>query len=392
MAFGITPTGFVPKTLADLKADLEAAFRSAFGQGINLSPPSRFATFTGIFAERLAEIWDLAGAVHASFDSDQATGAELENLSVLTGTLKAAAFSSRARAVVLSGTPGTVIAAGKVLSVSGTPASRFALEANATIGGGGTVAADFVGESTGPIVAGAGTLTVIETPVAGWASATNPTDAELGADVEGDAALRVRRRVELRAQGNSAIEAVRGDVSHVAGVTACAVFENVTDGTVDGMPPHSIEVVVSGGVDADIAAAIFASVAGGIRPYGSTSVNVVDSEGTTHAIGFTRPTVIPVYIVAHVAKDPNTFPLDGEAQISAALIAFGLATYSDGVDVVSPRLYGPIAGVLGVLDISALWIGTAPAPTTGARIAVTTRQVAALDAARISLVLTDEVP
>jgi uncharacterized phage protein gp47/JayE len=393
MSFGVTPTGFIPKTLADCKADLEDAFRGEFGQGINLTPPSRFATLIGIFAERLAEVWDLAAAIYSSFDPDQAVGDALEARCLLTGTLRAEARSSVVKGVVLSGTPGTSIPSGRVLSVQGSPDSRFLSSVDATIGDGGAVAVDFVAERTGPVVALAGTLTVIETPVAGLTSATNPTDAILGSDVETDAALRTRRRFELRSLGNAALDAIRGDVLQVAGVASCAVFENDTEvEDADGMPPHSVEVVVSGGDDDEIAAAIFGSVAGGVGTHGTTSVGVTDSEGVDHTIKFTRPVAVPIYLVIAIEKDPNAFPVDGVTQIRDALLAFGVATYAGGVDVAAARLYGPISKVAGVLDVPVLNIGTAPAPATGARVAIGSREFAVLDSSRIAITPTNGTP
>lgn len=399
MAFGLTPTGFNPRTLADVKEVLDAEFRAAFGTGINLRAPSRLGTAIGIFSGRVSEVWELGAALHAAFDPEQATGPALENLSVLTGTLRKAASPSIARAVALTGSPGTVIAADppKVLSVLGSPDARFTLGADVTLDGGGAAVADFYGETNGPVPALAGTLAVIETPVAGWDTASNPTDAEPGTNDETDPELRTRRRVELRSQGAAATEAIRAAVLHVDDVTSCTVFENDTDDVnADGMPAHSVEVVVHGGADAAIAAAIFRTVAGGVQSHGTTTISVVDSEGVTHAIKFTRPAIVEVYVAIEVEKDPRIVPVENEPTFSLevrdALLAFGDAAYQGGVDVVASRLYAPATALAGVLDVPELFIGTAPDPATAARIPITTRQIARLDSARITLTLSDGTP
>lgn len=393
MAYGLTPAGFVPKPLDACKAELEEALRGAFGQGINLTPPSRFATIVGVLADRESELWDLAAAVYASFDPDQAVGEALENVSALTGTRRAAPTSSIVREVALTGTRGTTVLAGKVLSVFGAPESRFALAEDVTLDEDGSGVGLFVAEKTGPISAPAGSLTVIETPVAGWQAATNPVDAELGTHLETDPTLRVRRRIELQSLGNAALDAIRGDVLQVKDVLSCSVFENddALLANAEGMPPKSVEVVVVGGDDEEIAAAIFASVAAGIATHGTTSIVVIDSEKTEHVVKFTRPATIPLYLTAAIAKDPKNFPGDGEARIRAALLDFARTTYAGGVDVVASRLYGPIASVPGVLDVT-LAIGAAPNPAGTARIPVSTRQRAALEDVRIALTFADEVP
>lgn len=81
--------------------------------------------------------------------------------------------------LTLSGTPGTIVPAGSLIkhNLSG---AEFQTVAPATIGGGGSV--DVGAESIlyDAISANIGTLTVIQTPVAGWASVTNAAAAVLG--------------------------------------------------------------------------------------------------------------------------------------------------------------------------------------------------------------------
>jgi uncharacterized phage protein gp47/JayE len=278
-----------------------------------------------------------------------------------------------------------LIPAGKILSVTGV-GSRFQLVANATIGGGGTVSAEFIAIASGPVVAPAGTLTTIETPVSGWASATNPLDQfYLGTNTETDAELRLRREQSLRALGGGSVDAIQAAIFEVLNVSDVYVFANETDATdANGLPPHSFECVVNGGLDADIAAKIFAVKPAGIATYGTTTSSVADSVGTSHTIKFSRPTVLNVYVTIDVIAYRATAPSNLASLISAAVVAFGDLNYNVGSPVIAAALVPTVFGSsVGIRDVPSVKIGTAPSPTLSTTITPTNRQIADLDTSRV---------
>jgi uncharacterized phage protein gp47/JayE len=390
---GLTASGFEPKTLTDIKADLEAAMREAFGASINLSPESNFGKLVGILADRYAELWEVAEGVYSAGTPDGATGAALDELAGLTGTVRLPAAKSTVTLTV-TGTPGTVLPVGRVVSVVGTGA-RFVTTAEVTIGGGGTITVAAEAEDTGPTPAYAGTLTVIETPVGGWTSVTNALDAVIGRHLESDAALRLRREQELRAIGGGSVDAIIADLLRVTGVTAAFVFENTSSGTdSSGLPPKSIEAVVNGGADADILAALLASKPAGIETYAAAGVTKVsgvlaDSEGGSHTVMFSRPTTVPVYLVIDVRVMKGSFPADGASLIKQKVADFGDATLVIGRDVVGSALVASVFEVPGVVDVEAVKLGTAPSPVATTPLQMNVRQVAALDTSRITVNVTD---
>jgi uncharacterized phage protein gp47/JayE len=113
MSYGLTPEGFNAKTLTEIKASLEDDFRATFGAQINLLPRSNMGQFIGIMAEPLAELWELLELLYVELSPDGATGANLDNVAALTGTVRAAATQTRVLAT-LTGTEGTVISSGSV--------------------------------------------------------------------------------------------------------------------------------------------------------------------------------------------------------------------------------------------------------------------------------------
>lgn len=180
-----------------------------------------------------------------------------------------------------------------------------------------------------------GPVTFLNTGVSSWAIITNiagwddiratadldPEDT--GRDVENDPDFRIRRKDSLLKDGND-LEAIRVSVQDVVGVTSVSTFEN-TDctQTVDGIPPGEFEVVVDGGLDADIAAAIFDDKPPGSIGNGSVSVPIVTSSGQTLAIKFNRPSDIDIDIQITVSTvgAEFAFPANGVELIEAAVLS-----------------------------------------------------------------------
>jgi uncharacterized phage protein gp47/JayE len=381
MTFGVTSTGFNPKLIADVLDELEAQEKSDFGSTINTGAESVLGQLNATFAAAVAEGWEVLNAVYRSLYPDSATGEALDNVAALTGVTRLPATKSTIN-LDCDGTVGVLLLAGRVVSVDIT-GERFVLTEDVNIGGGGTVSAPFESENFGPIALTSGQALTIETPVPGWDSAEANEDADVGDDLETDAALRLRRATLLAAQGSATIEAIRADVLNVDGVEQVYVYENVslvTDGR--GLPPKSIEVIAQGGTDEDVAEAIFETKAAGIDTYGNAPDDVTevveDSMGINHTINFTRPDEVEIYIRADVDVNAATYPSDGDDQIRAALLALvnGLLL---GATLVYERFQAEVFAISGVVD-STLFYLDRDAPGTGtSNITLTTRELAIVD-------------
>lgn len=254
----------------------------------------------------------------------------------------------------------------------------------------GTITADptTVGNAqavnTGPAQALSGTLTQIVTPVSGWTKVENALDATLGANAETDAAFRIRRNAAILGSGSATLNSIRGALLTLANVTQVKAFENVTDVTdANGRLPHSVEAIVQGGTEQDILDEIFDKKAAGIRTLGTTSGTVTDSQGDDHTVKFSRPGSALIYLELDLTVDAN-YPIDGDAQVTDAVLAYGVGLEIGDDVIVFPTLVASFAHVPGITDV-VVRIDDAPAPTTDDNVIIADNDLALFDSSRITI-------
>lgn len=237
---------------------------------------------------------------------------------------------------------------------------------------------------TGAIQALTGTLTEIVTSVPGWSRAENESDATKGSAAETDAEFRIRRVIALLGLGAATIDAIRGAVLAVDGVSTARVFENNTAITelVSSRPPHSVEVLALGGVDQDILEVIFDKKSAGIESFGSTSGSVIDSQGDSHSISFSRPGSVAIWIEIDLTVNTD-FP--GVSEVEDRILAFGDALDIGEDVIVYPSLIGSFDDVPGIIDV-AIRIGEAVSPTLDDNIIIAESDIGDFDSARLTVI------
>lgn len=159
-----------------------------------------------------------------------------------------------------------------------------------------------------------------------------------------------------------------------------------------GRPGKSVEMVVQGGADSDIAAAILASKPAGIQTYGNTGpIQVFDAVGNAYNIFFSRPTELVIYGVLTMITDTYNVPgnpgsgLNPNAKFNPASIAtiqqdwvtIGSAFPIGGIVIGfgSNGLIGCFNAVPGIIQYT-LDFGTAPNPSGNANINLLPEQIA----------------
>lgn len=279
----IDENGITAPSYADIYAFLVAKFQGIYGADTYLGPDSQDGEWLGVIATAINDANAIALKIYGSFSPATAVGAALASNVKINGIAKAESTFSTVD-LLLVGQAGTTI-------TNGIAGQKWALPPTVVIPSGGAITVTATCTQTGQVSAPAGTITTISTPTLGWQSVMNPSDAVEGAPVESDATLRKRQAVSVAIPSRTVLEGTVGAVASVVGVTRYRPYENdtsTTDG--NGIPSHSISLVVEGGDATEIATAIAAKKAPGTGTFGTTTIVVNDIYGIPHPISFFRPT------------------------------------------------------------------------------------------------------
>ena len=387
--YGISSTGFKRKRLDLLLEELNAEVKTIFGENFNVSPESPDGQVKGVISESNANLWELSEEAYNAFNPKAASGVTLSNLVQLNGITRLAATRSRVE-LTLTGDSGTVIPEGSLVSTLDT-GDKLSTNDSVTIDGAGDAIVQATALEFGPISMLAGTITVIDSPITGWNSVNNTADATEGTYEESDPDLRARRQRSVARDSQSIIDGIRSGVENIDNVTQAVVLENDTDSVgSNGLPAHSFNVIVSGGADIDIADVIWLKKPAGILAFGTITEQVLDSQGISHDISFSRPTPITIYVEVTLSTSAE-YPANGDDLVKQAIVdyangdlienrSFGLAD-----DVIYTRLYTPINTVPGH-DVIDLQIGIVSPASGTSNITIGVDEIADFKIANITVI------
>lgn len=332
----INDTGLIVADTGDLQAEVEAEYKSVFGQDLVVTPNTPQGVLITAEVTARANVVRNNAALANQINPNLAGGVFLDAIWALTGGQRIAATASVIPSVSLLGLAGTLIPAGSQASLA--DGTLFESVSDVTLDGGGNGSVDFQAVDTGPISAEINTLTQIVTPVLGWDSVTNPTAATLGRSEESDVASRARRKLTLGLQGDALPVAITSALYDTLNVRSLTFRENVADTTevIDGvsMVAHSIFVCVDGGTDLDVATTLLAKKSGGCAWNGSTSVDVVEpASGQTYTVLFERPTPVPIQVKVTVRNQSSLIDVESAVRQAVMDYAQGLIAGEPGLVV-----------------------------------------------------------
>lgn len=332
----VDATGFHYPDYPTVLADLQAAYRTIYGTDVYLEADSQDGQWVAVQALAIFDTIQVAAAVYNSFSPLTAQSDALSRNVKLNG-LRRLVASYSAVDLVIVGTTGTTILNGQAQDSLG---QKWNLPASVIIPGSGTITVTGTAAAIGNLAAAANTITKILTPTLGWQTVNNPSAATAGSPVEADASLRLRQAISTALPSLSVLEGTVGAVASLPAVTRVRGKENNTNATdADGIPAHSIAVVVEGGVSQDIANTIARKKTPGTGTYGTTNIVTVDAYGLPTTINFFRPTT------ATIAVEVTITALQGYTTSYATLIAQAVASLLTalplGDDVLLTKLYVP---------------------------------------------------
>jgi uncharacterized phage protein gp47/JayE len=311
-------------------------YKAIYGADTYLAPDSQDGQWLAIQALAIFDTMQVAAAVYSSFSPLTAQADALSRNVKINGIKRRAATYSTADLLIV-GTAGTVIANGQA---EDTLSQKWNLPTSVTIPPGGSITVTATAAEIGSITAGPNTINKIATPTLGWQSVDNAAAATVGDPVETDAELRRRQTFSTALPSLTVLDGTIGAVASVPGVTRFRGYENDSNATdANGIPAHSIAIVVEGGDQQAIGDAIATKKTPGTGTYGTTTVTTYDQYGLSNLINFFRPT--PATIGVEVTIQALTGYTTSYADQIAAAVAASIQALDIGDDVLITKLYVP---------------------------------------------------
>lgn len=386
LAAKVTASGISAPDYQTILNTLTGYFQQIYGDDVYLESDSKDGQMLAIYARGIHDVNNMAIAVYNSFSPATAQGRGLASNVKINGISVTPASRSTAD-VRIVGQVGTPITNGTVRDSNGI---SWSLPASVVIGIDGTVTVTATCQIDGAVVAPAGSITEIGTPTRGWQSVTNPVAATAGRKVETDAELRQRQAKSVAIPSLTVLDGIMGAVATLDGVERYRGYENDTSVTdANGLPPHSISLVVAGGDVAAIAKTIATKKTPGGSTYGTTTIDVTDKYSIVHPISFFRPTSVDIYARVEIKA------LQGYTSAVGEEIRTAVAAYINEIEIGDPvyltRLFLP-ANLNGsadsaTFDITDLQIGTSPGSLAPANVVIGFNAVAACAPANVEVVV-----
>lgn len=382
---GLTDTGITIETIETLLELIVADQLANIDAGLNTEADGLLGQLNALYAAALLTLWELLEEIWQAGFADTASGQSLTYMAAITGTIREVATNGTVTAR-FHGPDTTVVPEGTEFFVVGRPESRFVTLAEQTIGGAAYL--DIACETTRPgstqFALDGESIAMPNPPPDVTTPSAIAADSALGADEEGDDALRARREAELGRPGSATVEAIRADLLEVEGVDVAQVYENVTNVTdANGLPPKSIECLVYSEsapayTVADIVAAIWAAKPAGTETFGSLSSTTLDSAGDSHEMFYSEPLEIRTYMQITLTYDGDYI---GDTVVKTAVGEWALTRLTMGQDVIASEVIALVSGLAGVISVdgNATKVDDIASPANY-DLTISLRQVATLDA------------
>lgn len=316
----LTTTGVIVPDTSTLKSDVQVEYTDQFGPTLLLEDDTPQGRLIDVEVTARTGVVSITAETANQINPNVASGIFLKDICALHDVVAEPNAETILPNCVLTGSAGTVVPSGS--RIADQDGNYYRLVANATIGVGGTVTADFQAAEYGPLNPAVNTVQIITDGIFGWVGVTNPQMASVVGSFETtDAELRLDRIALLSKLAKGPVEAIHSNVLLQAGVRWLTSRDNYSSAQVviDGVtiPPSGTWVCVQGGVDDDVAHAILSSkqtgspLTAGVGNGTQVFVEIQDPiSGQVYPVIFTRPDqlrlIARVTVGSGSAVDPST--------------------------------------------------------------------------------------
>lgn len=354
--YGVTKDGFRRKSYREIIEDMENLAKELFGEDIDLSERNPMAKSLQNIGWEISTLWEMGEDVYNSAFVDTSEDSSLDGVGKYITVSRKGSQHSKGW-ITIEGIEDTRVPKGFRVSTEKSGIIYETVESS-TIGEDGLTNIQIISIETGlDNNLAAMTLTKIVNPISGVKKVYNTSATSDGIDTEEDKEFRERYYRSTSLGGSATRQSVEAALLNVPDITDAFVEENESMEYLEDIPPKALAPYIFGGTDEVIGNTILTSKAGGIRSYGSTEVEVMDTKGIIQVIGFTRPTIKDIYVKLNLSKGLG-YP--GDDIIRKAVLNYIGGTDLDalvykglklGEDVIISKLMASVMCLEGINDI-----------------------------------------
>lgn len=387
--FTVSENGIQAPSYAEILEYFQSQAREIFGQDVDIDADTQDGQLIAIFALALSDVNAQAIATYNQFNPNTAVGVGLDSAVKTNGISRHTATNSTVD-LVLIGQAGTVITNGVATDDN---ENRWLLPDQVIIPVSGEITVTATAEEVGAIEASPNTITQIGTPTLGWQSVNNPTSATVGVAVETDVELRQRQSRSTELPSVSLWEGIIASLLNLEGVTRVSGVKNDEDATSDeGVPGHTIAMIVDGGDVDEIGKTIFLKKGEGVGTFGTTQTTYIDTYGFPNVIKFSRPTIVNAYVTLTITPSSiyiSTVADEIKQRIADYINSLAIGESVNIARVLSSAVKDCTTGVDDRFDVTAIVMGEASGSQTAASIPIEWNEAATCDVENITVNLNE---
>ena len=290
----ITSNGIAIDDLSTIQNRLVSAFKSIYGDDVNLDSDTPDGQLLGLFSQELANVHQAVSFIVQMLDPYQATGQWLEQRAMYAGLTRITASYSYIDEVIITGTPKTTIPINSIFIDRSR--NKWIATEEVTLNPIGSAKTKFRSLELGNYVINALEEFTPSTIIVGIGRVTSNSNSYGGVDEETDEQLLNRFMQSHSINNFDDRQGIQSALLNIIGVTKCIVYENFTSNTDEkGVPPHSLNAVILGGSDEKIAEVITKKKIGGCGLCGRIEKKYLHN-GLSRTVFFDRPKKINVNV------------------------------------------------------------------------------------------------
>lgn len=348
------PNGFIAPPESEILAGVQADINAAFGGNLNMDPTTPQGQLAVSIAAIIGNIYDTFLFYTQQMDPSYSTGRMQDGLARIYFIERDGATPTTLIVACNGGlNVGLPVGTAQIVDDSG---NVYSSTESGIIPSSGTIDLEFACNTPGPIAIPE-SVTIFQA-IPGWDSAT-VVGGEVGTNTETRAAFEQRRANSVANNSVNSLDSILGAVLAVNGVTDAYVTENfnTTPLTVGGytLAPNSVFVCAVGGLETEIAQAIWSKKPPGCAMNGNTAITVFDENPAyaapfpSYQILFQTPDPLPiayeVTLNSNTAIPSNVLSLVQNALASAFVGGDGGSPAGIGDLLLSTRYIAPLSAL-----------------------------------------------